>query len=333
MTADLEALVVAAYVFANEYPVPARPGRPARVSDAELVALAVCQAASGVCSDRQFLGLVGRILPGWFPHLPSQSQYNRRLRVLVEPIAAVQQRLARWLDTGDVRLADGTLLACASYPGCAARSEFAGFARYGYQKSHHRFLWGVRLVLLTDPRGLPLGYTLVPRWLCHALARRPRRGCRARVCPGARRSSDGGRVAPLGAAGTRRARPRRRPDVGPRRARHGAVRHEAVPSEAEPPGAFETIVGEAVDHPLLHAHAARRRPALRLSEAVEPRRLSHSEFYGDLLHRSGVEYGIRSASVRGLVRWSSQASAVPSVGSPSATATSSISCAPASRTP
>jgi hypothetical protein len=162
MTADLEALVVAAYVFADEYPVPARPGRPAQVRDAELVALAVCQAAIGICSDRQFLGLVGRILPGWFPQLPSQSQYNRRLRALVELISCVQQRLARWLDTGDLRLADGTLVACASYPGCATRSEFAGFARYGYQKSHHRFLWGVRLVLLSDPRGLPLGYTLVP---------------------------------------------------------------------------------------------------------------------------------------------------------------------------
>jgi Transposase DDE domain len=162
MTTDLEALVVAAYVFADEYPVPARPGRRPSVSDAELVALAVGQAAIGISSDRQFLGLVGRILPGWFPHLPCQSQYNRRLRALVELIAAVQQRLARWLDSGDVRLADGTLLACASYPGCAARSEFAGFARYGYQKSQHRFLWGVRLVLLTDPRGLPLGYTLVP---------------------------------------------------------------------------------------------------------------------------------------------------------------------------
>lgn len=162
MTADLEALVVAAYVFADEYPVPARCGRPAKVTDAELVALAVCQAAMGISSDRQFLGLVGRILPGWFAHLPDQSQYNRRLRALVELIAAVQQRLARWLDTGDLRLCDGTLLACASYPGCASRSEFAGFARYGYQKSHHRFLWGVRLVLLTDPRGLPLGYTLVP---------------------------------------------------------------------------------------------------------------------------------------------------------------------------
>jgi hypothetical protein len=162
MTSDLEALVVAAYVFADEYPVPARPGRRPEVADAELVALAVCQAAMGISSDRQFLGLVARVLPGWFPHLPSQSQYNRRLRALVELIAAVQQRLARFIDAGGVRLCDGTLVACASYPGCASRSEFAGFARYGYQKSQHRFLWGVRLVLLTDPRGLPLGYTLVP---------------------------------------------------------------------------------------------------------------------------------------------------------------------------
>ena len=159
---DLEALVVAAYVFADEYRVPARQGRPALTSDAELVALAVCQAAIGASSDRQFLGLVGRLLPGWFPHLPDQSQYNRRLRTLVELISLVQQQLARWLDRGGVRLADGTQLAVAGYPGCQQRSEFAGFARYGYARSQHRFIWGVRLVLLTDARGLPLGYTIVP---------------------------------------------------------------------------------------------------------------------------------------------------------------------------
>ena len=80
--------------------------RPAAADhDAELVALAVAQAAIGISSDRQFLGLVGRVLPGWFPHLPDQSQYNRRLRGLVELISIVQQRLARWLDSGGVRLA------------------------------------------------------------------------------------------------------------------------------------------------------------------------------------------------------------------------------------
>jgi DNA-binding CsgD family transcriptional regulator len=90
----------------------------------------------------------------------------------------------------------------------------------------------------------------------------------------------------------------------------GAVDHEVVPAEAEPSAAFAAIVGDARGHPLLFAHAARRRSALRLSEAVDPRRLSHSELYGDLLHRSGVEYAIaigvrserREAVVAGLGR-------------------------------
>ena len=72
----------------------------------------------------------------------------------------------------------------------------------------------------------------------------------------------------------------------------GAVDHEATPAEAEPPGAFEAVVGHAGDHPLLAAHAARRRPALRLSEVVEPGALTRGELYGDLLHAAGVEYEI-----------------------------------------
>src|SRR3954452_16531066 len=118
---DLEALVVAAYVFADEYPAPARGGRRPLITDAELVALSVAQAASGIRSDRLFLGLVGRVLPGWFPHLPDQSQYNRRLRALVGLMSIVQQRLARWLDAGGVRLSDGTLIGVANYPGCDKR--------------------------------------------------------------------------------------------------------------------------------------------------------------------------------------------------------------------
>ena len=57
MTASLETLVVAAYIFADELAIP-RPGPWREISDAELVALAVAQAAMGVPSDRQFLGLV-----------------------------------------------------------------------------------------------------------------------------------------------------------------------------------------------------------------------------------------------------------------------------------
>jgi DNA-binding CsgD family transcriptional regulator len=72
----------------------------------------------------------------------------------------------------------------------------------------------------------------------------------------------------------------------------GIVHHEAAPVGAEPAGAFEAVVGHAADHPLLAAHAARRRPASRLSELVEHDVLTHGELYGDLLHAAGVEYEI-----------------------------------------
>lgn len=161
MTADLETLVVAGYVFADEFRSPRRLGRPPGVSDEELIALAVCQSITGITSDRQFLGLVGKLLPGWFRQLPDQTQYNRRLRALTPRMVLVQQRLSALLASGALRVADGTLIGVANYAGCPSRSEFAGTAAYGYCAAKSQYVWGVRLVLLTDATGLPLGYTLV----------------------------------------------------------------------------------------------------------------------------------------------------------------------------
>jgi hypothetical protein len=160
MTASLETLVVAAYMFADQTAIP-RPGPAGRITDAELIALAVAQAAMGVPSDRQFLGLVNKVLPGWFPHLPEQSQYNRRLRRLSPVLAAVQLRISELITTDDLRIADGTLLGVANYAGCASRSQFAGTAAYGYCAAKSQYVWGMRLVLVTDRCGVPVGYTLV----------------------------------------------------------------------------------------------------------------------------------------------------------------------------
>jgi hypothetical protein len=160
MTASLETLVVTAYLFADQLSIP-RPGPAGKITDGELVALAVAQAAMGVPSDRQFLGLIAKVLPGWFPHLPDQSQYNRRLRRLAPVLAGVQLRIAELIATHDLVLADGTLIGVANYAGCASRSEFAGTASYGYCAAKSQYVWGMRLVLVTDPSGLPVGYTLV----------------------------------------------------------------------------------------------------------------------------------------------------------------------------
>src|SRR3954463_3521973 len=121
MTASLETLVIAAYVFATTFRIP-RPGPIGKVSDEEIVALAVAQAITGTVSDRRFLGTIDRLLPGFLPDLPDQAQYNRRLRRLTAHITTVQLMLAELVAEGQVRLADGTLIACANYPGCASKA-------------------------------------------------------------------------------------------------------------------------------------------------------------------------------------------------------------------
>jgi hypothetical protein len=160
MCACLETLTIAAYVFATTFRLP-RPGPPGKVTDAEIVALAVAQAMTGTVSDRRFLGTIDRLLPGLFPDLPDQTQYNRRLRRLTSHITTVQLMLAELVAEGQVRLADGTLIACANYPGCASKSQFAGHASFGYCPSKSQFIWGMRLVLLADRKGVPVGYDLV----------------------------------------------------------------------------------------------------------------------------------------------------------------------------
>jgi hypothetical protein len=69
MDASLETLVIAAYVFACSLSIP-RPGPVGEVTDQELIALAVAQAVTGLVSDRQFLGTVGRFCRGSSPACP-----------------------------------------------------------------------------------------------------------------------------------------------------------------------------------------------------------------------------------------------------------------------
>src|SRR5450759_3015334 len=161
MDASLETLVIAAYVFACSLSIP-RSGPQGKATDQELIALAVDQAVSGLVSDRQFLGTIGRLLPGCFPELPGQSQLSRRLRRLTPQITRVQLGVAELLACGSVRLADGTLLSCANYAGCASKSGFAGEAAYGYCAAKSRWYWGMRLLLVSDRHGAPLGYDLRP---------------------------------------------------------------------------------------------------------------------------------------------------------------------------
>ena len=68
MRADLDDLVIALYVTIDDLLEPRRgPGHPPRLSDAELICLAVAQALLGYHSERRWLRAVTDRLGHLFP--------------------------------------------------------------------------------------------------------------------------------------------------------------------------------------------------------------------------------------------------------------------------
>ena len=170
MNPDLDTLVCALYVriddllAANPHWAPERPavGIAPRLSDAELVTLAVIQALLGFDSEAHFVRWAHTHLGPWFRYVPQRSGYNKRLRRSGELMRHVTAALARecpsWHD--DVWLVDSTPVECGRSRSTQQRSDLAGWAAYGYCASHSRWFWGLRLHLITTPSGLPVAYAL-----------------------------------------------------------------------------------------------------------------------------------------------------------------------------
>jgi len=125
--ADLDTLATELYVRTDDLlkTAPERaPWRPAagicpKVSDAELVTLAVMQALLGYVSEARWLRYARKHLTGLFPYLPGQSGYNKRLRKLAVTMMWLVRALAAdtslWHD--DVWVIDSTPRGMRPLPG------------------------------------------------------------------------------------------------------------------------------------------------------------------------------------------------------------------------
>lgn len=164
MLAALDALVIALYVQIDDFlgPRDRGPGRPPKLTDSELIALAVAQVLLGMPNDRQFLALARWRLGHLFPRLIDQSGYNRRLRALAPQIARCIDYLAFISPSFCDRLwlLDSTPVPCGQSRETVKRSEFAGDAGYGRCASHSRWFWGFRLYLFCASDGMPIGWEL-----------------------------------------------------------------------------------------------------------------------------------------------------------------------------
>jgi Transposase DDE domain len=161
--ADLDALLTAIYVLVDDFlPRRSGPGAPPRISDAELITVAIAQVFLGIPDDRRFLAFAGYRLGHLFPYLPQQPGYNKRVRRLVPEIGRCINYLAfvspSWCD--GLRLLDSTPVPCARSRETVKRSALAGYASYGYCRSHSAYFWGFRLYLLCASDGTPVAFEL-----------------------------------------------------------------------------------------------------------------------------------------------------------------------------
>ncbi|MEU9573203.1 IS982 family transposase, partial [Streptomyces massasporeus] len=81
MTTELDTLLTALYVHIDDRLKTSRwRGRPPRLTDAELITLAVAQAMLGFHCEARWLRFAHAHLHGLFPYLPQRPAYNKRLR-------------------------------------------------------------------------------------------------------------------------------------------------------------------------------------------------------------------------------------------------------------
>jgi hypothetical protein len=170
MDADLDTLATALYVRIDDTLADRpelRPWRPRvgiapKLSDAELLTLAVLQVLLGFEHETRWLRHAHEHLRHLFPYLPGQAGYNKRLRRSAPQLAALIRVLGEdtdvWAD--DTWLIDSTPVECGRSRPTVKRSNLAGWAGYGYCASHSRWFWGLRLHLIATPAGLPVAFAL-----------------------------------------------------------------------------------------------------------------------------------------------------------------------------
>jgi len=168
MIADLDTLLIALYVELTDQIIPSRgwarqgPGRPAAVTDAELVCLAVAQVLLRYDDERHWLRAAASRVGHLFPRLLEQSEYNARLKAS----APLMEAALRWLaqvtpgSAERLRLMDATPVPCGQSVITARRSGLFGYAGYGYEASHSRWYWGAKLLLITTVDGTVTGFGL-----------------------------------------------------------------------------------------------------------------------------------------------------------------------------
>ncbi len=170
---DLDSFLVSLYVLVDDwwherhpYSPRRKPGRPALLSDPEVITLAILAQWPRFRSERDFWRFARAHLRAYFPNLCTQSQFNRRVRALEPELCAMQRAFAGQIaePSAVYRVLDTTLVPAMVRVRASEASKglFCGQASFGRSASKTEWIYGFKVALVVDPKGVVSAFGLAP---------------------------------------------------------------------------------------------------------------------------------------------------------------------------
>jgi hypothetical protein len=168
---DLDSFLVSLYVLVDDWwqerhPSTARkkPGRPALLSDPEVITLAILAQWPRFRSERDFWRFASSHLRTYFPNLCTQGQFNRRVRALEPELRALQRAFAEEIaePSAVYRVMDTTLIPAIVRVRASRKGLFCGQATFGRSASKTEWIYGFKVALVVDPDGVITAFGLAP---------------------------------------------------------------------------------------------------------------------------------------------------------------------------
>lgn len=142
-----------------------RPGPTPRLSDSEVVTLALYQELIGEPREDHFFRLYQEQLRSYFPGINERSRYNRRKRDLWSVTLAVRMSLQIVLDAlllEETAVIDSAPVPCVGYKRDKQASDFVGTADYGVCSSKALKYFGLKLHTIVSFTGVIMDFVLTP---------------------------------------------------------------------------------------------------------------------------------------------------------------------------
>jgi hypothetical protein len=165
---DLDSFLVSLYVLVDDWwklkhsSQPPRAGRPALLTDPEVITLAILAQWPRFRSERDFWRFAQAHLRPYLPNLCSQSQLNRRVRSVEPDLRDFQRAVARTLcGVSEVyHVLDTTLIPAIVRVRASRKGLFAGQATFGRSASKTEWVYGFKVALSVSPEGVICAFGL-----------------------------------------------------------------------------------------------------------------------------------------------------------------------------